>query len=105
MTAAKQVKPATPHLPLKCEDDREGYRTIIVDALGNEIAHDLPYEHYFDSQYAAYIVHACNAYPKLVEALRAYVDRINDNHFAKPYVPEDDRRKARALLRELGEAE
>ena len=51
-----------------------------------------------DSEDAAYIVHAANAYPKLVEALRLIVNDAHTGHYA---VSQD----ASAILRELGEAE
>ena len=49
-------------------------------------------------QDADYIVHACNAYPELVAALRRFADRSDEdvNHFGRA----DD---AGVLLRELGE--
>ena len=54
----------------------------------------------FARQDAAYIVHAANAYPKLVEAikddLKSYLGDFPQDHPAT---------KLRALLRELGEAE
>ena len=47
-------------------------------------------------QDAIYIAHCCNAYPRLVEALRAYVDRAHGRD-----IPQDV--AAAALLRDLGE--
>jgi hypothetical protein len=56
---------------------------------------------------AAYIVHAANAYPKLVEALRETLrDRLTQANLHQ--LPPGIRARleaARALLRELGEAE
>ena len=56
-----------------------------------------------DSEDAAYIVHAANAYPKLIEALRVSlrVSSLPFDHADKRANPE----RLRALLRELGEAE
>lgn len=60
-----------------------------------------------DSKDAAYIVHAANAYPKLVEALRETLrDRLTQANLHQ--LPPGIRARlesARALLRELGEAE
>ena len=58
---------------------------------------------FWDQETGLELLRRVNAYPKLVEALRAYVAAINDNQFAKNYVRERTRRDARALLRELGE--
>ena len=55
-------------------------------------------------QNAAYIVHAANAYPKLVEALRQYVDLYADLPIGKSGCGRFWE-QARALLRSLGEAE
>lgn len=58
-------------------------------------------------QDAAYIVHACNAYPKLVAALREYVDvvaSINDPNTFNVTV-KDEGHHARDLLIALGEAQ
>ena len=57
----------------------------------------------FARQDAAYIVHAANAYPKLIEALRVSlrVSSLPFDHADKRANPE----RLRALLRELGEAE
>jgi hypothetical protein len=58
-------------------------------------------------QDAAYIVHAANAYPKLVEALR-FAMKHTDNVFAlaNRYDREiDEYKKHGALLRSLGESE
>jgi len=52
---------------------------------------------------AAYIVHAANAYPKLVEALRNVEELLADLERGGAENPEFE--QVRALLRELGEAE
>ena len=56
-----------------------------------------------NAQDAAYIVHAANAYPKLIEALRVSlrVSSLPFDHADKRANPE----RLRAILRELGEAE
>ena len=98
------MKPATA-LPWSIVDDKEGPRTIILDAYRNEIAHDLPYEHFFNSDNADYIVHAANNYPRLVQALKDL------EKFCHPvntvYSWDENQRRAigtaRAILRELGE--
>ena len=93
------MKPATA-LPWSIVDDKEGPRTIILDAYRNEIAHDLPYEHFFNSDNAAYIVHCANNYPRLVQALK---DLRRDEA-----LDDDDRKLVAtratvdALLRSLG---
>mgnify|MGYP000944263752 CR=1 FL=1 len=69
----------------------------MIDGVGNEIAHDLPYEHYFDSANAAYIVHACNNFPQLVAALRSVTQSQNGTAHAADVL------RAAALLRSLGE--
>lgn len=58
------------------------------------------------SEDAAYIAHAANAYPKLVEALRAAANHINRiTNPAANYGEFQEVRTARALLRDLGEAQ
>lgn len=52
---------------------------------------------------AAYIAHAANAYPKLVEALRAIVSPDEDG-FTILSSGNRDARRITALLRELGES-
>lgn len=57
---------------------------------------------------AAYIAHAANAYPKLVEALLECVDAIEAADQPKSDLPEWQRERvsnALALLRDLGEIE
>lgn len=67
-------------------------------------------------QDAAYIAHACNAYPKLVEALRKMAERTdqlcgtvntlsNAQGLGRKVWPNDFNDVAQDLLRELGEAE
>ena len=72
----------------------------IDDASGMSVAHiDIRKGDYaVAQQFGRYIVHAANAYPKLVEALRLIV---NDAHTGHSAVSQD----ASAILRELGEAE
>jgi hypothetical protein len=54
--------------------------------------------HCYGGGNSSYIAHACNAYPKLVEALRSFnVPRIADDDCAPHLLA------ARALLRSLGE--
>lgn len=48
------------------------------------------------AQDAAYIVHACNSYPRLVDALRRVLDSGEINNDAASYLD------GRALLREIG---
>jgi len=50
---------------------------------------------------ANYIAHACNAYPKLVEALCMWRDEIEACNLRDGWTPEMD--KSDILLRELGE--
>ena len=59
---------------------------------------DAEYKGAFLEQDAAYIAHAANAYPRLVEALRGSVDADADTIYT-------DRDARRALLRELGESQ
>lgn len=58
-----------------------------------------------EMQQAAYLAHACNAYPKLVEALREATESLDDllrapkaKHFRQ-----EEATRFYALLRELGE--
>lgn len=129
MTQTK-MKPATP-LPWEVRDDKEGLRLILEGNNGNEIAHDLPYENFFDSRNAAYIAHAANAYPRLVAHGEVEITAwqiakdydFNAQQFANDITPSGYHRRidrdklymARelirlrnerdALLREIGEAE
>ena len=54
---------------------------------------------------AAYIVHACNAYPQLVAALRYCADNVAGCVEERDIPSTVIRDNARALLRSLGEAE
>ncbi len=55
------------------------------------------------AQDAAYIAHACNAYPRLVEALRQALDFIADRSDDLDEGEQHAVGSADALLRELGE--
>ncbi len=101
------MKPATP-LPWQQDDD-----TYILGPDGSSVlAPTLDGEdrgECYEAQDAAYIVHACNAYPRLVEALGdilAVLSHDPDNaRLARAIYGNGAADKARALLRELGEAE
>jgi hypothetical protein len=96
--AAARVQPATA-LPWEW-----GWRSYDVDAPGSVYSEKLKGHCYAVAMCprygkpnfkrdAGYIVHACNAYPRLVTALRYYaIPGMGDNGD-----------KARAILRELGE--
>ena len=88
------MKPATP-LPWKCKQvgDTGGKNQVGV----YEIRHE-PWRvaEYANDEDAAYIAHACNAYPKLVEALRS-IAKLAWGGKLQQYA-------AQAILRELGEA-
>jgi len=93
------VKPSTP-LPWRFALDSYGVQRIwgvshgeTCDIASTEGDGSIPYAE--REQNAHYIVHACNAYPRLIEALKAIEDHHN----------EDDswRGIARALLKELEE--
>lgn len=84
MSAA--VKPVTPLQPLPFST---GSIDKIISAADGETVAQVA-----SIQDAAYLVHAANAYPKLVEALRIAAEQMGHG----PYGME-----ARALLRELGE--
>ena len=98
MDTKPAIKPAAP-LPYRCDSHPEEDFAEILSSNDGPVARTTHDD-------AAYIVHACNAYPKLVEALRVAADQIaylqeisgNDKHG-----PLDALRDARALLRELGE--
>lgn len=78
-------KPATP-LPWDFAITERG--PIVVDSEGDPVpAH---------SDTAAYSAHAANAYPRLVEALRALYDDANGSGWSSAAA-------ANSLLRELGE--
>ena len=109
MTATKQVKPATP-LPwthsgaaIRCPGYPQANGSFTLACTGDdETPHNDAQAQKSD---AAYIVAACNAYPKLVEALRATVQTADE--FAQEHQLAGESAcitVARALLRELGEA-
>lgn len=52
---------------------------------------------------AAYIAHACNAYPELVEALKAVTAFVQPSLHVRNAEAMDAQDKARALLAKLGE--
>jgi hypothetical protein len=81
------MKPATP-LPWQANDR-------CIDTMGTEQPALATLCHGSPEQNADYIAHACNAYPKLVEALRN-VMRSDKFKAAAEF-------DARLLLRELGE--
>lgn len=94
---SKENQPATPlpwHVGLRQAEQ------IVYDAKGWAVANATVYHGESDlaetKANARYIVHACNAYPRLVEALRAWLPKD---------AAEDGTQDAamRALLRELGE--
>ena len=89
-------KPATP-LPWRDEEGDAGGRHITADAKGDDAIACTYDESDFAAaaQDAAYIAHAANAYPKLVEALHDVLRQV------KAYEGQHDR--LRDLLRELGE--
>ena len=106
MTTTSKIKPATP-LPWNSSApmamDRDMQRAITIAAsnpiVGVAVMIEFggPPSKAFDD--AAYIVHAANAYPRLVQALRSV-------HEAEEGIGETDRPHfvaLRVLLRELGE--
>lgn len=56
---------------------------------------------------SAYALHACNAYPQIVAALRQYVDVVSNVNDPTSFAPQikDEGHHARNLLRSLGEIE
>jgi len=95
-----------PQLPLSLEVNRgDMYQHAIRDATGYSIL--TSGQGCRDD--AAYIVHAANSYPKLVEALRSMIEAHSDitegNLHSGAPARVAVKRDARALLRELGEAE
>jgi hypothetical protein len=82
----KQVKPATA-LPWEQDDEAQVCAGNLVVAVSYMRPADVA------DQNAAYIVHACNAYPKLVAALRAVYDGVPLSRI-----------NAGVVLRELGES-
>ena len=93
------MKLATP-LPFRIIEPQSNFergRIPIRDAGNKTVAYILgPDKH----KHAAYIVHACNAYPQLVEAMRSIVD--NDPTLQRQ-ARQDSIDRASALLRSLGE--
>ena len=96
-------KPATP-LPFRSEDTTVKY---VTHGAWHTIArlNDKKYTNEANKENAAYLAHAANAYPKLVAALREYVNVVesvnNPNSFGVEV--RDAGAPARALLRSLGE--
>ena len=84
------MKPATP-LPWIVDGDEVTDGTGTVADVFGETSEDR-------EQNAAYIAHAANMYPKLVEALQWAVERLDDN-YPVAYC-EERMRQARALLAE-----
>lgn len=80
-------KPATP-LPWRTNQ--------VAKALGGGAILMLP-EVTLAGQNAAYIAHACNAYPKLVQALRECLGAISNRECPTTH------ERSSTLLRELGE--
>jgi hypothetical protein len=96
------MKPATKlpwHIGLKQAE------RIVYDATGWAVCNATVYHVKEDAddckKNAAYIAHACNAYPKLVEALREIVGSTPGGFAGDPLIVA--RRSAEALLAELGE--
>lgn len=75
-------------LPFSVQGER-----MVVDALGHDVAMIYGLKAH-RAQQAAYIAHACNAYPKLVEALR---DVLNSGE-------RESIKRGVELLHELGES-
>lgn len=71
--------------------------TLLISFAGSRIGEIT------DHKDAAYIVHAANNYPKLAAALRAIVEQAECLNAQAAFGRDYD--EARALLRELGEAE
>ena len=96
------MKPSTLHLPLAFLPDEGNF---IVQSDG-AIVGEIPCQGVLDDkQVGTYIVHACNAYPELVEnvkSLRFLLRQWNDSHQTQP---EDTRaiKRAAALLAKIGE--
>jgi hypothetical protein len=93
------MKPATKlpwHLGLKQAE------RIVYDATGWAVCNATVYHGKEDAgdcqKNAAYIAHACNAYPKLVEALREQISQ-----YIGDFGPDHPATKIRVLLAELGE--
>ena len=85
------MKPATP-LPWKVDENNELPPAVIEDTEdGIGVCEEM------NAQDAAYIVAACNAYPKLVAALREIANLPDGDFYDCPLG------KVRLLLRSLGE--
>ena len=100
-------KPATP-LPWKSDSpmaiDRDRKRAITVygtpiAGVANMIEYGGPHSKAYDD--AAYIVHASNAYPELVAALRYLASKVEDGDDALG--TQQGRVMAQDLLRKIGE--
>lgn len=94
------MKPATP-LPWKfaaaVQNNGPNYFVVGTGRWGEPSAADCARE-----ADAAYVAHAANAYPRLVEVLRALADSSHGGMSAARFL-DDAGMYARALLRELGE--
>ena len=75
----------------------------VCAANGGDMVADLMNMPDTGEQDAAYIVHAANAYPRLVEALRNLKEQVECMNAQQAFGRDYD--EARALLRELGEAD
>ena len=85
-----QIKPAT---PLPWTVDPEGEVAVSIEASNGAIVCEVRGASNDPAALAAYIAHACNNYPKLVEALRGLVHGEASGNYDR----------AIALLSELGE--
>ena len=99
---SKEIKPATPlpwHVGLRQAEQ------IVYDAKGWAVANATVYHGAADvaetKANARYIAHACNAYPRLVEALRTLE---KDNYGQPSAVTVRALEPIRALLQEPGES-
>lgn len=92
--ATTKHQPATP-LPFRIAEERSDYAEI-VGPLDGTVA-------YASQEYAAYLAHAANSYPKLVEALRNLALRCDGAEGVRADGSNIDTAHAAGLLRELGE--
>lgn len=78
-------------------DSKDAHRTV---------ACDMQYYPWIETADMPYIVHAANAYPRLVAALREYVDVVASVNHPNTFnvTVKDEGHHARDLLIELGEA-
>ena len=103
-------KPATP-LPwaLTRKPSSGGGQNEIEAAPGNILKNRLIAVNWSygdaDDRNAAYIAHACNSYPRLVEALRNLREAISNVSIPVDSFDALPTQEVDALLRELGEAE